>query len=114
MYINMNIKCHIDIKCHITKLSHSQICSPFCSVEYDCHITVKPDVFLMGTLQTSTDLKTGLRVFCVDEPLSNYLDPLDHVKQDVPFFEGFYNWQIVISYEDLSLQTLINVDRNYS
>ena len=121
-------------------------------------LTVKPDVLLMGTLQTSAATlvfdwqfessklqlaqatcsvhlvprgknstratkcfkcyfnisKTGLRVFFVDEPLTNYQDLLDRVKKAVPMFKGVDDHQIIISYKDLSLQTFINIDRDES
>ena len=48
----------------------------------------------------------------MDEPLSNYQDLLGRVKKAVPFFQGVDDQQILISYKDLSLQILINIDRN--
>ena len=33
-------------------------------------------------------------------------------KKAVPFFEGVYGQQMVISLKDLSLQTFFNVDKN--
>ena len=44
--------------------------------------------------------------FFVDEPLTNYQDLLDRVKKAVPMFKGVDDQQIIISYKDLSLQTL--------
>ena len=43
-----------------------------------------------------------------------YQDLLNCMKKAVPFLQGVDDQQIVISYEDLSLQTFINIDRNES
>ena len=59
-------------------------------------------------------LKTGFWVFSWMSHCQQLPNILDRVKKSVPFVQGVDDQQIVISYKDLSLQTVINIDTSNS
>ena len=51
--------------------------------------------------------------FYVEEPVNNYNELLDRVKKAIPVLRGVGNEQIVVSYKDVSLQTISTGMRLY-